>query len=101
ARVRASCAAVSLVAREFLEPWIGGLDDDLGIEAGAAQCPVDAEHFVPDRVAVPERRENLMDPRRACHLSTGPAGAASTISLAGRSVRLRRANHPGSGSRCA
>ena len=63
-----------------------------------AERAADAEHLVADRVAVAERREDLMHARRGHHFTTGPAGAASTTSRAGGSVRARRAKKPGSGS---
>ena len=52
---------LAVVARQRLEPRVGGLDEDLRLVAGAAQHALDAEHLVADRVAVAERREHLVD----------------------------------------
>ena len=54
---------LAVVARQRLEPRIGGLDEDVRLVAGRAQHALDAEHFVADGVAVAERREHLMDRR--------------------------------------
>ena len=77
---------VAVVDRQILEPRVGGLDDDLGLEAGGAQRALDAEHLVADGVAVAERREDLVDARRVITASPGPPAAASTTSRAGGSV---------------
>src|SRR4051794_3560286 len=95
---------LAVVARQRLEAMIGGLDEDLGLVAGAAQDALDAEHFVSDRVSVPERREHLVDPDHArrsaagARPSAGPVGSFATTSAAGGRSCLRRSNHPGSGS---
>ena len=52
---------LAVVARQRLEPAVGGLDEDLRLVAGRAQHALDAEHLVADRVAVAERREHLVD----------------------------------------
>ena len=52
---------LAVVARQRLEPAVGGLDEDVRLVAGAAQHALDAEDFVADGVAVAERREHLMD----------------------------------------
>ena len=53
---------LAVVARHRFEPAIGRLDEDLRLVSGRTQHALDAEHLVADRVAVPERREDLMDP---------------------------------------
>ena len=52
---------VAIVPRQVFEARIGRLDEDVGLEAGAAQHALDAEHFVADGVAIAERGEHLMD----------------------------------------
>ena len=52
---------LTVVARQRLEARIGRLDEDLRFVAGRAQHTLDAEHLVADRVAVPERREHLVN----------------------------------------
>ena len=51
---------VAVVERQVLETAIGGLDEDLRDVAGGLQHPLDAQHLVADRVAVPQRREYLV-----------------------------------------
>ena len=58
---------LAVVDGQVLEPRIGGLDEDLRLVAGAAEHALDAEHLVADGVAVAERREHLVDARRARH----------------------------------
>ena len=88
---------LAVVARQRLEPVVGGLDENLRLVAGRAQHALDAEHLVADRVAVAQRGEHLVDPDHAC-LPAGPFGSfARTSCAAGRSWR-RRSNQPGSGS---
>ena len=88
---------LAVVARQRLEPVVGGLDEDLRLVAGGAQHALDAEHLVADRVAVAERRQHLVDPDHP-RLPAGPFGSfARTSWAAGRSWR-RRSNQPGSGS---
>src|SRR5688572_11086560 len=88
---------VTVVARLIFETRIGGLDEDVRLESSAAQHALNAEYFMPDGVAVPERREHLVD---FLHLqfNTGPKGSSASTSLAGRSTARHFANHPGSGS---
>src|SRR5262249_20831401 len=76
---------------------VGRLDKDLGRVPGAVQYALDREHFVADGITVAERREDLMDLRHR-YLITGPRGARSTISRAGRTSRFRSSNQPGSGA---
>jgi hypothetical protein len=57
----ASIDEVAIVDRGRFEPRIGGLDEDLGLVAGAAKRSLDREDLVPDRVTVPERGEQLVD----------------------------------------
>ena len=71
---------------------------------------LDPEHLVADGVAVAERRQHLVDARRAgsgrahCRLAAarlataGPDGTSARMPAAGRSVFLRLANQPGRGS---
>ncbi len=95
---------VAIVDGEMLEPRIRGFDENLRHISGGAQRPLNAENFMADRIAIAERREDLVDVRpasggthEACP-TTAPAGiAASTLAAAGRSF-FRRAIHPGSGS---
>ena len=88
---------LAVVAGLRLEPVIGRLDEDLRLVSGGAQHALDAQHFVADRVAVPQRGEHLVDPDHP-RLPTGPFGSfARTSWAAGRSWR-RRSNQPGSGS---
>ena len=95
------------IARLRLEPVIGGLDEDLGFIPGVAQHALDAQHLVADGVAIPQRRQHLVDADHArlrpCNecpelpegwpaasfLDTaGPVGRRpSTCSAAGRSRR--------------
>jgi hypothetical protein len=49
-----------------------------------------AGHFVADRVAVAERREDLVD-GRAAHCSTAPSGTPERIWVPGGSAFFRRA----------
>ena len=88
---------LAVVARLRLEPVIGRLDEDLRLVSGAAQHALNPQHFVADGVAVPQRREHLVDPDHP-RLPAGPFGSfARTSWAAGRSCR-RRSNQPGSGS---
>ena len=91
---------LAIVVRLRLEAMVGGFDEDLGLVSGTAEHALNAQHFVADRVAVPERREHLVDADQFC-LPAGPVGSfAITSSAGGRSCR-RRSNHPGSGSAAA
>ena len=85
---------VVVVARAIFEPRVGGLHEDVGLEAGAAERPLDAEHFVADGIAIAERCENLVN-FRLDQFNTGPDGSAARTSAAGRNVFRRRANQPG------
>src|SRR5678815_5973492 len=51
---------LAVVGGEVLEPAIGGLDEDLGLEAGVPEHAIDPEHLVANRVPVAERREHLV-----------------------------------------
>ena len=81
---------IAIVVGQILEPRVGRLDEDLRIVAGRAQDALDAEHLVPDGVAVAERRQHLVDGTKA-HRRTAPGGTpASTSAAAGRlRARLR------------
>ena len=101
---------LAIVQREILEAAIGGLDEDGRLVSGRFQRALDPEHLVADGVAVAERRQHLVDARRAgsgrahCRLAAarlataGPDGTSARMPAAGRSVFLRLANQPGSGS---
>ena len=52
---------VAIVDRHVLEAGVRGLDEDLGFVAGGAEHALDAEYLVADRVAVPERGEDLVN----------------------------------------
>ena len=82
---------LAIVARQRLEPVIGGLDEDLRLVAGGAQHALDAEHLVADGVAVAERREHLVDPDHP-RLPAGPVGSL-------REHFLARPADPGGGDR--
>jgi hypothetical protein len=56
---------LAIVARQRLEPAIGGFDEYLRLVACQPQGPLDPQDFVTDRVAVPKRREHLMNRRPA------------------------------------
>src|SRR5689334_9778714 len=98
---------LAVVARLRLEAVIGGLDEDLGVVAGAAQDTLNAEHFVADRVAVPERCEHLMDADHAVPAVTaaalgapppataGPLGTDASVSRAGGTSSRCRSSQPG------
>src|SRR5689334_25134854 len=86
---------VAVVDGEIFESRIGGLDDDLGVEAGAPQGALNAYHRVADGVAIAQRGEDLVHPRRAAHESPGPVRTAETTFLPGRSVFCRLAHQPG------
>ena len=60
-----------VVARQRLQPVICRFDEDLRFIAGPTEHPLNGEHLVTDRVAVPERREYLMDADHA-HLPACP-----------------------------
>jgi hypothetical protein len=125
---------LAIVARQGLHDPIRRLDEDVRAEPRCSEHALNPEHLVPDGVAVPERRQDLVDggprahfllrgasppraPQRAlsrgppcpapfararssslARVSTGPVGALSTTSRAGGTLRLRRANQPGSGA---
>jgi hypothetical protein len=76
---------LAIVARQRLEPVVGGLDEDFRFVPRGAQHALDAEHFVADGVAVAECRQHLVD-RHQPRLPAGPFGSfARTSSAAGRS----------------
>src|SRR6516162_96272 len=93
---------LAVIARTRLEAMIGGLDEDLRSVTGVLQDPLNAQHFVPDGVAVAERRKNLMNANHAGGLaasaggpSAGPWGScASTSRAAGISTRRRSSQPP-------
>ena len=87
------------IARQRLKARIGRFDEDLGLVAGRAQHPLNAEHLVADRVTVPQRRQHLVDANHARFRSWSEAfgNRASTSSAGARSSR-RRSLLPGSGS---
>ena len=77
---------IAVVDRQVLEPRIGGLDEDLRLVPGAAQHALNAEHLVSDRIAVAERRQNLMNRGhapsvRSCR-AAGPRAAAAARTAA-------------------
>ena len=76
---------VAIVARLIFEAGIGRLNENVGLEARAAEHALDAEHFVADGIAVAEGCEHLVD-FRLCQFSTGPNGSSASTSLAGRSI---------------
>src|SRR5687768_9920355 len=88
---------VAIVARLIFETRIRCLDEDVRREPRAAQHALNAEYFMPDGVAVPERREHLVD-FLLLQFNTGPKGSSASTSLAGRSTVRHFANQPGSGS---
>src|SRR5690606_2663701 len=91
---------IAVVVRQILEPRVRGLDEDLGLVAGGAQHALDAQHLVPDGIAVAERGEHLVNGANR-HRVTGPEGMRARTSAAGGSVRRLRAKNPGSGSRAS
>ncbi len=90
---------VAVVRGQVFEARVGGFDEDLGVEPGFAEHPADAKHLVADRVAVAQRRQDLMHARH--QRVTGPAGTASSTARAGGSDRRPRASHPESGAMAA
>ena len=89
----------AIVARQWFEARVGRFDKDLGLVAGCAQNPLNAEHLVADRVAVPERCEHLVDANHARLRSWSEAfGSRSSTSSAGARSLRRRSPLPGSGS---
>ena len=97
---------LAVVARQRLEPVVGGLDEDLRFVAGAAQHALDAEHLVADRVAVAERREHLVDrgSRRASRRRPArqpgerpPAAGRQILRGAGRTSRAADRSAGGAG----
>ena len=88
---------VAVVARLIFEAGIGRLNENVRLEPRAAKHALDAEHFVPDGIAVAEGGEHLVDFLR-CQFSTGPNGSSASTSLAGRRTLRRFASQPGSGS---
>ena len=85
---------IPIVLRQVLEPRVGCLYEDVGLVAGAAQHALDAQHFMPDRVAVTKGCENLMNrncPGRLRHLrpvarlarAAAAAGTTSAAMMAG------------------
>src|SRR5215216_2274366 len=88
---------VPVIASLIFHSRIRSLNEDVRFEASAAEDALDAEHFMPDRIAVPERGEHLVD-LRLSQFSTGPDGSSARMSLAGRSSLRHFANQPGSGS---
>src|SRR5262245_34154155 len=94
----------AIIAGLRFEPIVSRFDEDVRLVSGGAKDALNAEHLMADRVAVPQRREHLVDPDHArLRLDSydgiaGPVGSrASTSPAGGRSWR-RRSNQPGSGS---
>ncbi len=88
---------LAVVACLRLEPVIRGLDEDFRFVSGGTKHALDAQHLVADRVAVPQRGEDLVNPDHP-RLHAGPFGSfAMTSWAAGKSCRLR-SNQPGAGS---
>ena len=54
---------LAIVARQRLEAAVGGFDEYLRIVTCQPQGMLDTQHFVTDRVAIPECCEHLMDRR--------------------------------------
>jgi hypothetical protein len=52
---------ITIVDGEMRQPRVRGFDDDVGLEPGLAEDPLNSEHFVTDGVAVSERRQDLMN----------------------------------------
>ena len=67
---------LAIVARQRLELRVRGLDEDVGRMAGRQQRALDAQHLVADRVAVAQRREDLVD---LCHRRPWGLAAASLV----------------------
>ncbi len=88
---------VAIVTGLILQARIGGLNEDVRFEAGRAQHALNAEHFVADGVAIPERGQHLVN-FLLLQFSTGPDGRSARTSFAGRRSLRRLANQPGSGS---
>ena len=60
---------VPVVERERLEPRIGCLDEDLGVESRRAQHALDPEDLMADRIPVAQRGEDLMHAWRSARRS--------------------------------
>src|SRR2546425_10451011 len=98
---------LAIVACHRFKPVIGRLDEDFRFVASRAQDALDAEHLVTDRVAVPEGRQDLMNPGHErkpaaagsfVRFTAAPLGSFAITSSPGGRLRRRRANHGGSGS---
>ena len=76
---------------------VGGFNEDLRVVPGGFQHTLDSEDLVPDRVAISQRGEHLVNPDHGC-LRDGPVGSFATTSRAGGRSCRRRSNQPGSGS---
>jgi hypothetical protein len=54
---------LAVVAGQRFEAAIRRFDEDIGLVSGLSQHPLNAEYFVADRVAITERRQNLVHGR--------------------------------------
>ena len=88
---------LAVVARQRLEPVVGGFDEDLRLVAGRAQHALDAEHLVADRVAVAERREHLVNAGSTRRSRDRPSRTAA-VPRRGRRRADGRTSAPRSGS---
>ena len=61
-----------VVAGQRFEAAVRRFHEDIGLVARVSQHPLDAEHFVADRVAVPERRQHLVHGRRCAARAHAP-----------------------------
>src|SRR5947207_2485851 len=96
---------LAVVARHRFEAVIGRLDEDFRLISSRAQDALNAKHLVTDRIAVPQCREDLVNPghRRKpaatgsrAALTAAPLGSFAITSSPGGRVRRRRMNQGGS-----
>src|SRR5207249_3828577 len=110
--VRMGCVdELAIIARQRFEAVIRGLDEDVRLVSRRSEHALDAEDFVADRVAVSQRRKNLVNANHArlrardasvvSDAAADPRGSRASTSLAAATFCRRRSDQPGSGSTTA
>src|SRR3954464_10293167 len=54
---------LAIMARQRFQPWVRGLDEDIGLVSCGAKHPLDTEDLMANRITIAERGQHLMHGR--------------------------------------